>query len=155
MRPRYETEGDLLNEGLIACEFLCQLNTGSAQYAGQKIKENGGYVPDYRIINEASGRVIGYMEIKRRNYRWNQIVDMGGLFLSLKKYEALKDAADRGFRVAFVVQTDDLMGYYSINDCLVRMGEGGRQDRDDPADVEQMVFFDPEQIVIFQQTGEQ
>ena len=147
-KPLYETADDQLVEGLIMLEFLCHLNEikGFEAYYGTKVplRSKGEYVPDYRIRSWGSHKTVGYAEVKcRKTYSHAQIAEIGGLFLSKNKYDMLRAVADKGCRVAFIVEFSDCIGYHSINDDVVVQGIGGRTDRGDPYDREQVVYFNP------------
>jgi hypothetical protein len=151
-RPIYETRTDQLNESLVMCEFLCMMNEASGrQYRAEKIPMTDGHSPDYRVVQEGSDIVVAYTEVKRRHYTSQQIEDMGGVFLSAAKYRVLENLALNGYRTAFVVAFDDVWGYYVITECDVVAGTGGRVDRNDPMDVENLVRFLPDQMKVFYQ----
>lgn len=152
-RPFYETKDDSLVEGLIMLEFLCHANEikGYEAYYGTKVplQNRGDHVPDYRIREWGSQKTVGYAEIKcRKSYSTEDMQRMGGLFLSKRKYDMLKATAKKGYRVVFIVEFSDCIGYYSINEAKVVQGIGGRTDRGDPQDREQVVYFDPSEFKI-------
>ena len=134
MRPMYETPEDLNQEMDVAraleLAWKCTLTKLPVKYQ-----------LDYAVVR--SGEVTAFLEIKTRNYTWQQIDAFGGYLLSLGKWEC----AERFARVTsrpfiLIVRAKDGL-YYSIfnqfnpDGVLMR----GREDRNDWQDIEPCVLL--------------
>lgn len=151
-RPLYEKDTDVWAETLVMGEYLCYVNWKKGlALAAQKIDiRRGEHSPDFRIIDtKIENRVVGYAEVKCRNYTSHQIAKRGGLFLSAHKYAALMKCVEAGYPTVLVAAFKDVWGFYNIGRVPVSHTVGGRQDRGDPEDMESVVVFEPAQLKRF------
>jgi len=145
-------DADLLNEAIIMQAFIDYL--GGAYVAEKIVEAIAGLVCgkkiDYKIVDPHKNRIIGYAEVKRRNLTLEKLKKYGGLFLSKKKYNVLKEKCI-GARCVYVAGLNDVIGYHSINDDeIVKefIGGGGATNRNSKDDYEPMVVFHPETFKI-------
>jgi hypothetical protein len=111
------------------------------------------YKLDYAMRNDAND-VLGFIEVKVRNYTMAQIQDWGGYMLSLMKWTAgIQLAQTTGLPFVLVVKTRDGLYYLSVDtkvftDSMIqkmihkRVKLSGRTDRGDWQDVEPCVMLD-------------
>lgn len=131
-RPRYETKADKEREALVAEKFARHFEDMSVE----KLADQGR--ADYVAYQD--GEPVGYIEIKVRTCQHNQY---STYFISKKKLLALqKLAGDK--KSAVVVQWTDRAGFIPVNLFLenATFRSGGRKDRNDPLDIEEMAEVD-------------
>lgn len=137
MRQMYETAADLACEQEVASRI-----TAAWDCSLRKLPIR--YHLDFAVTR--GDKLVGFCEIKTRNYTMQQIDSMGGYLMSIGKWEAARNlsyAADKPFVLA--VKTTDGIWYSSVygsqfvaDDVLVR----GRTDRGDWQDIEPCVLLD-------------
>lgn len=138
MRRRYETEEDLVNER----QVIEALRRASGLDA-IKLPENSR--ADY--LMHAGGRASSVVEIKCRNVssaRWPTYM------ISRAKYEALLGWVDRGFKAAIAVRWTDCIGLCPVP-APHTVEQGGRFDRGDAFDIEEMVHIDMKHFTIIEE----
>ena len=130
-RPLYETNADRQKEAQVA-ETLASL------WLCEIIKMKPACVVDYAI--KRSGKIVAVMEIKCRNYTYQQLHEMGGLILSAHKLQSAKAWTDT-HKVWFVLAIGLPDGIYATTFSGVEwpvfdLVIAGRYDRDDKQDTE-------------------
>jgi hypothetical protein len=132
-RPRYETAADRARELTVAEAF--------AKAKSLDIRKMPhGHRADFELRRE--GNLIGYIEIKTRTCNSNTY---GTYHISKDKLLALKSLGDReNTKVALVVRWKDRIGYITVKTVLdnASFKMGGRWDRGDKFDVEEMAEVD-------------
>jgi hypothetical protein len=97
---------------------------------------------DYQLISK--DKLVGYVEIKTRNYTMPQIIKMGGYKLALQKWDTARRICGV-HRVDFILLLKLLDGYYyhitrdfHIDDCV---HEWGRKDRNHVSAIEPAIVL--------------
>lgn len=129
-RPRYETAADRTRESKAAALF-------ASHYKDLKVtKMEHGAFADFEIRKGV--KLVGYMEVKTRRcpstqYRTYHVSKMKLLTLQ-------KTARKHGVRPVLLVQWSDKAGWIDVDTYLANatFTTGGRWDRNDPHDVEEM-----------------
>jgi len=128
--PRWETPEDLRREKIVAC--------GIADQYGMKARKCPPNAPvDYAL---EGGGITSFIEIKVRK---NASTLYPTLLVDLSKYNNLIELNLRYDKCEFylVVCWTDRTGYFPIP-CEHTVKRGGRYDRNDPNDIEQVAHFD-------------
>lgn len=129
MRPLYESNDDLDREWAAVLEFCEHSKTFP-------IKLPIGARADYMLCRNRDA--VAVVEVKcRKNNRRTYPTYM----LSKSKYDALCEYTNMGLHAALLVSWEDDIGYVSIP-TEHEVARGGRTDRNDPLDVEQVVLID-------------
>lgn len=129
-RPLYETKEHLKGETEVVntIEYLWKANLKKLP-----IK----YKLDYAA--ERNGKIVAWVEIKCRT---NGMNDYQTYMLSLDKYNASIELGNvTNLPVTLVVKWTDKTGYVDLLNCRGVIKMGGRIDREDPQDVEPVVFI--------------
>ena len=129
MRPIYESQTDIDNEIGVAKKI-------SDAWSCDVYKLPAMEVADFAI--EKDGRYVGLMEVKCRNYSYDQLDRMGGLIISKRKIDDIFELAKKGD--VFVVIAVRLAGvvYVMSEEALsdFEVITAGRRDRGDQKDIE-------------------
>jgi hypothetical protein len=129
IRPTYELGHDLNNERAALNKFCRELDCDfiSLPKAARA---------DSILFRDGNARIV--VEVKvRKNERMKYTTYM----ISQHKYLALCDWADKGFISVLLVQWTDDLGYVTIP-VEHTVSVGGRYDRGDPKDIENVVHID-------------
>ena len=129
IRPTYELGHDLNNERAALNKFCRELDCDfiSLPKAARA---------DSILFRDGNARIV--VEVKvRKNERMKYTTSM----ISQHKYLALCDWANRGFISVLLVQWADDLGYVTIP-VEHTVSVGGRYDRGDPKDIENVVHID-------------
>ena len=134
MRPLYESEADLSREAKVM-ERLSKL--WRCSFHKLPIR----YHLDYAAVRNK--RVVGYVEVKVRNYSMEQIDRMGGYMLSLGKMQAGQSLSSLSkVPICLVVQCTDATYWLAVKDFSeFPVTITGRTDRGDAQDVEPCVLI--------------
>jgi len=129
-RPQYETAADRTREGKVAAAFA----TAFKDVVVSKLPygDRADFLLTQRGIDAA------YIEIKTRTCTSKTYATY---HVSKDKLEALRDkAAADSLAPVLVVQWKDRIGFINVNEYLAAatFKQGGRWDRNDPYDVEEM-----------------
>lgn len=133
-RPQYETEADRVREAKAVKKFTDRYLDTTAE------KLEYGASADYRVINE--GRPVAYIEVKTRTCTSYQYKTY---HISKAKLIALTRLGERdGLRPLLLVQWKDKTGVISVKKFLdnATYTRGGRYDRNDSFDIEEMAEVD-------------
>lgn len=136
-RPLYETAQDQAGE-----RETLQIICDRLQCQAVKLPLNAR--ADYLLHTGGNAKTI--IEIKHRT---NSMGKYDTYMLSRGKYRALENWSQMGFHAAIFVQWTDALGYVKVP-TLHTTGRGGRYDRNDPQDVEQVVYIPTCQFKIIQ-----
>lgn len=135
MRKRYETDKDVENQ-LKVIKRLCAVFKTPVYFR----KLDDARRADY-IITDSRALPVGLVEIKKRSCKMRQYSEF---MISLNKWRACSKYAEI-LQCPFIlaVQWSDYLGTISTNRIREpdRIGSGGRRDRNDAADIENMAFF--------------
>ena len=130
VRPVYEKQSDIENELAVARAVSSSWNCDVYKLPAMERA-------DFAI--EVKGEYVGLMEIKCRNYSYDQLDRMGGLIISKKKIDSIFDLA--GEHGVFVILAVNLAGViYSMSSRFLpefEVTRAGRRDRNDPKDIEE------------------
>ena len=138
MRPLYETQKDLFEESKIATA-LSQLWNCNLFKMPKKSSVD--------FVSIRKGEAVGFVEIKKRTNKKNKY---STYMISKKKIDSAKQLnRSTGLNTILVVKWTDELGYVSLNKDYPER-QGGRYDRNDPADVETVVDID---ILLFKNIG--
>jgi|9_EtaG_2_1085328.scaffolds.fasta_scaffold56982_2 hypothetical protein len=138
MRPLYESQKDLFEESKIAtalsqfwnCNLFKMPKTSSVDF-----------------VSIRKGEAVGFVEIKNRTNKKNKY---STYMISKKKIDSAKQInKSTGLNTILVVKWADELGYVPLNKDYPER-QGGRYDRNDPADVETVVDID---ILLFRTLG--
>jgi len=134
VRPLYESEADLSREAKVM-ERLSKL--WRCSFHKLPIR----YHFDYAAVRNK--RVVGYVEVKVRNYSMEQIDRMGGYMLSLGKMQAGQSLSSLSkVPICLVVQCTDATYWLAVKDFSeFPVTITGRTDRGDAQDVEPCVLI--------------
>lgn len=131
-RPRYETQTDRDNEILVQEKIekwaRCSLTKLSThQYLDWEARRDG--------------KLVALLEFKKRS---NRRLQYPTYMVAKKKIDrGMQQSSKAGVPFIFVVQWTDGVHYLTINENTpMTYGTGGRTDRGDQFDVEQMVYID-------------
>ncbi|WYN05145.1 hypothetical protein ISREJYDI_CDS0185 [Pseudomonas phage UNO-G1W1] len=131
-RPRYETQQDRDNESSVKSQIekwaKCTLTkTGSQAF--------------YDWEAHRDGKLVALMEFKKRTNPRRQYPTY---MVAMKKIDrGIALAKDAGVPFIFFVQWTDGLHYLVVNtDTPMTVGTGGRKDRGDRYDMEEMAYFD-------------
>lgn len=133
-RPRYETESDRRRESKVAERFASNFNDVTVE------KMPHGDRADFLVMR--NGKKSAYMEIKTRTCTSRQYATY---HVSKDKLTSLaKQAQKDSIAALLLVQWRDRLGYISVKKFLDNASyrQGGRWDRNDPFDVEEMAEVD-------------
>ena len=139
-RPIYETLDSQQNEETIIKEFC-------AYHKCEYAKLPRSYILDYALIK--NNEIVGFAEVKRRK------VAMGmypTIFVALHKTIA---ANNMPLPCALVVGWDDAYGWLDLKSRPVKLAMSGRKDRNDPADIEPMVYFPMNRVKTFHKISDE
>lgn len=128
-RRRYETDADLAREAK-AVATLCEALGCSS------IKLPLASRADALLHRDGEAKTI--IEFKYRRTRRGAYPTY---MIGRAKYDALVDWTTKGFKAALLVQWSDQLAYVMVP-VEHDTGEGGRTDRGDDRDIEQVVFID-------------
>lgn len=129
-RPIYETEQDRQNERALAdaieARFKCKLTKMSMKY-------------HLDFIAERDGKAVAFFEMRQRK---NKMMAYSDYMLSLDKVRNADTlTAATGLPCYLVVKWADAVGYCEIPPSDSHVAVGGSYRRNDPQDIEPMVFF--------------
>ena len=124
----YETAADLRNEA-VAIATLC------AALGCEAVKLPLMARADHMLISDGEARTV--VEFKRRRTR-RRAYDT--YMVSKGKHDALLGWTDKGFKAALLVQWADELAYVMLP-VEHEVSEGGRRDRGDPRDIEEVVHI--------------
>lgn len=146
-RPLYETTADRTRESEVA-DVLCE------RWRCWRRKLPIAYGLDYALGRER--RVCAFMEIKVRNYSLQRIDELGGLMLSLAKWErarSLNKATGFPFSLAVGVSDGIFTATFRTPSCFdgFPVAWGGRTDRYDWQDKEPIVLIETQRFKLVQQ----
>ena len=135
MRPIYESDEDLSEEKKIVTD-VC------TAWGCEAHKLPISYHLDFLLQTE-KGTPLIFLEIKRRNFFWNQYPDV---IISLSKLiTATNVKASTGLLTNFVVKSDDALMWFRLNEAQGRddwIRVGGRTlNTRDSADIEPVVHI--------------
>ena len=135
MRPLYESEEDLNEEGKIITD-LC--SAWDCDYYKLPIS----YRLDF-LLETKDKHPLGFVECKRRDFHWNQYPD---IMISLSKViTAMNLGVATGLNTNFVVKANDRLMWCRLNDAIGRsdwLRLGGRTlNTRDSADIEPVVHI--------------
>ena len=135
MRKMYESEQDLMNEQSVI-EKLSHL------WSCEFIKLPIRYGVDFASVR--NDYVVGFCEIKCRNYSMSQIDSMGGYMISSGKWSSAKLLSEStGIPFVLVVKANEAIWSYKIDDFTPsKVLLKGRKDRDDWQDMEPCIILD-------------
>jgi len=131
-RPRYETQQDRDNEtlvqGVIERWAKCTLYKTPAQDH-----------LDWKAFRD--GKLVAIIEFKKRS---NPRLQYPTYMVSKKKIDrGMARSKELSVPFIFIVQWTDGLHYLTMNDDTpMTVGQGGRVDRGDQFDIEQMAYFD-------------
>jgi len=132
LRPRYETQQDRDNETAVQHQI--------EKWAKCTLKKTGS---QHRIDWEAfrGAKLVALMEFKKRS---NPRLQYPTYMVARKKIDSGIDLALKsGVPFIFFVQWKDGLYYLEVNyDTPMSNGTGGRTDRGDKFDIEDMAYFD-------------
>lgn len=128
-RPRYETAEDVANEYAAVGEF-------AALFPGAEVTRLSREGHAFTVLSK-NGRPRVIVEVKTRR---NSSHRYPTFMISKQKYDALCALHDRGFVTGMLVQWTDRLGYVSVP-VEHTVNVGGRYDRNDPKDVETVVYI--------------
>ena len=138
MRPLYESRKDLFEESKVATKLSQLWNCNLF-----KMPKTSSV--DFVSIRE--GEAVGFVEIKNRTNKKNKY---STYMISKKKIDSAKQInKSTGLNTILVVKWADELGYVPLNKDYPER-QGGRYDRNDPADVETVVDID---ILLFRTLG--
>lgn len=129
----YETADDLRNEAK-AIATLCAALDCTAVKLPLMARA------DMMLIKDGEARTV--VEFKRRKVR-RRAYDT--YMVSKNKYDALLGWIDKGFKAVLLIQWKDELAYVMLP-VEHEVAEGGRTDRNDPRDIEEMVHIDVEKF---------
>lgn len=142
-RPEYETEADRQIENdvsqIVSKAWNCKLTKLPVKYH-----------LDYAVVrNEV---IIGFLELKSRNYTMAQLDRMGGFFVSLDKFmSAQRLNKATGLPSIIMIKALDGIYYASFHNAKIKSVKmEGRKDRKDWQDVEPCVLLATDQFKLFQ-----
>jgi hypothetical protein len=131
----YETKEDIQRETAVAAE-LCRA------WKCQSRKFGKNYTLDYELLRD--GSVVALCEIKCRNVDSNHY---DTYMISLKKlHEARKIADSKKLPAFIVVHYEDDIKFIHVNEEPDKIEQGGRVDRNDPMDIEDVAHFNKERL---------
>lgn len=133
-RPRYETQADRNREAAVAERFASNYN----QMVVTKLPK--GHRADY--LANSKGTDVAYIEIKTRTCN---STTYDTYHVSKDKLQSLQKIAEKdGLRALLLVQWRDKAGWIEVGNFLANatFKRGGRWDRNDPFDVEEMAEVD-------------
>jgi hypothetical protein len=133
-RPLYESDQDLSNEKAVI-ETVSEI--WNCSFAKLPIRYHLDYVATH------NAEVLGFCEIKVRNYTMDAITDMGGYLLSYGKWCSAKTLCDAsGLPFVLIVKTMDDIWWASFHKFLAKnLVIRGRKDRGDWQDMEPCVLI--------------
>lgn len=141
----YERQYNLDKEINDAVLFMLSMNEKTDRQLNLKkiaIPDDGSACADFYIIDEASNKVVGFLECKNRKYSFDHMNKMGGLFLSKNKYDHLMRWVESGYKAVLLVSFLDSMWFLPLSKShSTKHGKGGRKDRNDPNDFGDVVYF--------------
>ena len=139
MRPIYETNKDLSNEGkvkkVVESKWGIKLEKLDRR---QKID----------FVMTRGKEIKGWVEVKCRNYDWEQIDRFGGYMVSLQKWisgRTLSSITDKPFFLVVSCKGD--VRYLNCNTDNVTFEIGGRRDRNDAMDIEPVAIVPVSEFV--------
>lgn len=134
-RPLYETKEDMDRETAVATE-LCR----AWKCTSRKFGKN--YTLDYELLRD--GEVVALCEIKCRFVSHNTY---DTYMISVQKIkEAQKIADSRRLPAFIVVHYEDDIRFFHVNMEPDWTEQGGRTDRGDPMDVEEVAHYKAERL---------
>ncbi len=134
MRKKYETAVDRKNENMV----IELIKKTRPDFSFRKTSQLSLY--DFDVF-DVNGRQIGILEIKTRKHKFGTF---NTLNISRKKIAGLIAVANAKRLNAFLcISWDDMVGALTLKkEMLISLEseKGGRVDRDDPHDIEQMLY---------------
>ena len=137
-RAIYETDADLTREQDV-------VRVLEERWKARACKLARSYSLDYCFVREGK-TAVSFCEIKVRKQSWEELHRLGGFFVALHKWNAAKqwcEISELPFIMA--VKADGDLRFARIAPNLFKEHEGviwkGREDRNDPADVEPLVLL--------------
>lgn len=132
-RPLYENKAHLAKEFALADELAV---LWKCEFEKLPIR----YGVDYLIMRK--GTIVGFCEMKVREYEMDQLERMGGFMLSLGKWlEGLRLRDVTGMPFVIAIKLLDGIYWHSVTGGHDGMKIGGRKDRGDWQDVEPVVLL--------------
>lgn len=131
-RPRYETQADRDNEKAVEKQIETWASCTLKKTASQHYLDWEAY---------RNGKLVALMEFKKRS---NPRLQYPTYMVAKKKIDRGKiESAKAQVPFIFLVQWTDGLHYLLIDDDTpMTIGNGGRTDRNDRFDIEQMAYFD-------------
>jgi hypothetical protein len=130
MRPLYESDQDRSNEA----EVARQISQAWGCFVRKLDATNSA---DYLV--EKDGYIVALLEIKCRNYSFDQLQKLGGLFISKQKIDrVMLVCVSKNIWFTLAIRLPD--GIYALSAKewpAFEVVRAGRRDRNDPADIEQ------------------
>jgi len=134
MRPIYETKADLKNEN-VARRYIRSLGFEPAKLLVR-------HEIDFAICKK--GAIISLLEFKRRKCKANRYKT---LMIHKKKHNAaLRYKETLNLDTILLIQYNDSLRTCVLNKVDFTLGHGGRFDRNDPEDYEEMIFIKKEDL---------
>ena len=131
MRPTYET----LQTLAIEAETM---KAACSVWGAKERKLAARYQIDWAVLN-SDGNMRAWAECKRRYHQYGKY---DTLMLSLGKYrEGRQLCLDTGMPFLLIVEWDDGIRWMRASADMPAIGLGGREDRNDPDDIEPCVFI--------------
>lgn len=130
VRPRYETQADLEREAAVIGALTRRI-TGAEAF-----KMEQGARADYRLV--VNGSDVAYVEIKTRTCTSRTYATY---HVSKDKLVSLRRLAEKnGVKPLLLVKWKDRIGVIGVDTYLdnATFAQGGRKDRNDPFDIEEM-----------------
>ena len=136
--PLRETDDDLIRERAAIDEFLIR----RPDLIALKLPREAG--ADFVIADAVSKTVVGAVEVKCRT---NPREQYPTFYVDLSKYQSLQWWRANGVPGLILVQWKDCAGYVSVP-VTHTIGTAGRTDRNDPLDMDVVVFIDTAKFTI-------
>jgi len=134
-RPLYETQEDIQRETAVAAEL-------SRAWKCDTRKFGKAYTLDYELLRD--NEVVALCEIKCRFVSWDTY---DTYMISIQKIkEARKIADSRRLPAFIVVHYEDDIRFFHVNMEPDWTEQGGRTDRDDPMDIEEVAHYKTERL---------
>ena len=145
--PLYETKADLSREWSAVADFGLYVNErlapASREFMFQKIQivDDGHPCLDFWIKDAHTGEYVGALEFKYRNYSFDKIMEMGGLFLTGNKYDYLMSHLNTGHHPVLLASFQGDLRYIPLH-LPVQTREGEQKcDRTNPPTMERVIYF--------------
>jgi len=128
MRPMYQQAHDLVNERSALAKFCARIGC-------EAVKLPMEARADSMLVRNGAAKVV--VEVKTRR---NERLKYPTYMVSQDKYVALCEWGTKGFMPILLVQWTDTLGYVHVP-VEHKVSVGGRYDRGDPKDIENVVLI--------------